>query len=162
MASGNTLVSLFPLGSEPTAANYAQIGGENQHPTLDFDPTTQESICWTAIMPQHYSAATGLTVKVWWTTQAVAGNVQFLGAFERMDAATDLDADSFAATQSTGTTTVPATGGDPQVQTITFTAGAQVDSVVAGDVFRFKLQRDPATDTCANDVQVQAVEIRET
>lgn len=162
MASGNTLVTCMPLGYEPTATNYAQIGLENQHPTLDFDPTTQESAVWSAIMPQTYSAATGITVKLWWTTQATSGNVQFLGAFERMDAATDIDADSFAATQSTGTTTVPGTGGDPQVQTITFTAGAQVDAVVAGDVFRFKLQRDPATDTCANDVQLLAVEIRET
>jgi hypothetical protein len=162
MATGDTLAKLLPLGYEPPASNYAQLALENAHPVLAFDQTTQETAIWTEIMPNNYSAATGITVKVWWTAQVTSGNVQFLGSFERMDAGTDLDADSFAATQSSGTTNVPGTGGDPQVQTITFTAGAQVDSVVAGDVFRFRLQRDPATDTAAGDVSILAVEIRET
>lgn len=162
MASLDTLVVFTPLCAEFPASNYAQIGSSNNHPTLDFDQTTQETIYFTSLMPHSYSAATGITVKLWWITTVTSGNVQYLGAFERDDAATNITSDSFAATQSTGTTTVPGTGGLPQLQTITFTAGAQVDSVVAGDVFRFRLQRDPGTDTAAADVRVIALALLDT
>lgn len=161
MASGDTLLILPPLAGEPTATNYAQIGLRNLHPTVDFDQTTQESIVFSGLLPRNYAGG-GLTVSVVWATSVTSGNVQFLGAFERMDSATDLDADSFAATQSTGTLTVPATAGAPATQTIAFTSGAQMDSVAAGEPFRFKLQRDPATDTAAGDVQLLMVEIKET
>jgi hypothetical protein len=58
MASGDTLAIFDPLGYEPTATNYATIGSRNQHPTLDFDTTTQETAIWTGVMPANYAAAT--------------------------------------------------------------------------------------------------------
>lgn len=162
MASGDTLLVFTPLSTELPVSNYAQIGNRNNHPTVDFDSTTQETIFFTGILPRHYGNG-GVTVTIAWVTNAVSGNIQFLGSFEIMsDATTDTDADSFAATQSTGTLTVPGTSGVVATQTMAFTNGAQMDSVVAGSTFRFRLQRDPATDTAANDAQLYSVEIKET
>lgn len=87
-------------------------------------------------------------------------------AIERIDASSlDIDADSFAAFQSTGVT-APGTSGQVVVGTVTFTSGAQMDSLVVGEAFRLKVRRDAdgtsGTDDIATDMELLAVEIRET
>jgi hypothetical protein len=86
------------------------------------------------------------------------------GSFERhQDDTDDLDADGFAAEQ-TATGTTASGSGEVQYTSIAFTDGAQMDSVAAGESFRFKLRRvaTDGADTALADAQALAVEIRET
>lgn len=166
MASGDTLLIFTPYANEPPAANYATLDTRNQHPTLDFDGSTDEEAVFTGILPTNYGAG-GLDVNIWWTaTSATSGNVRWQAAIERMDVSSlDIDADSFAAFQSAGGVP-PATSGQIVKTTIVLTDGAQMDSLAAGELFRLKIRRDAdgtsGTDDVTTDVELLAVEIQET
>lgn len=163
MASGDTLITFGVQANQPPAANYATLDTRNSHPVLDFDPTTDESAVFSDVMPRHYSG-NGITVTVeWMATTGTTGNVIWQGAFERGDTGTDLDTDSFATAQSV-TTAAPGTNGAPAYSAITF-SNAQIDSLVAGEGFRFKLTRNAssASDTMTgSDAEVLRVELKET
>jgi len=165
VASGNTLLVLLPTGSLPPTSNYATLDTRGSgHWVLDFDAATNESTLWADVLPRNYAGG-GLTVTVcWMSTGATSGDVVWQGQFERhQDETDDLDSDSFAAAQS-ATGTAAGTNGAVQYTGITFTAGAQMDSLAAGEHFRFKLIRNAAdaADTMAGDAEVLSVEIRET
>lgn len=164
MASGDTLLVLTPLGSEPTATNFPAIGVRNLHPVLAFDQTTDESCTWHAVMPHHYGGG-GVTISIVSVAVPTTGNVIWNTAFERIGAAQqDIDADGFATANASAASAVNGTSGNTIVTTVAHTAGAQMDSVVADELFRLKLTRNAASasDTVAGDVQVVAVYIRET
>jgi len=164
MASGNTLLTFGPLHNEPPASNAATFDTRNSHPCLDFDATTNESAVFSAVMPQHYAGTTGVTVYIHYSmSSAEANTVDWDAAFERIgDQQLDIDADDFAAVNSVDDTTVPGTTGLVDVVSIAFTNGADMDSVVAGELFRLKITRDAASDDAAGDAELHAVEIRET
>ena len=162
--TGSKPVLLFlPAGYEPTATNYATVGSRNLHPTLDFDTTTQESAIWTAVLPSTYAGG-GLTVDVYFAAAtAVAGTIGWDVAIERIDASSlDIDADSFATAQTITAATVPATSGQVLKSSVAITAGANIDSLAAGEAFRVRLRRDVATDTATGDAQMLAMIVRET
>ena len=165
MASGNTLIEFFPYNNEPPTANYATLDTRNQHPCLDFDADTDESSVFTGVMPRHYAGTTGVTVTLYWAAAtATANDCVWDVSWERIDdEGLDIDADSFAAVQS-ATATAPGTSGQVQYTTIAFTDGAQMDSVVAGELFRLKVTRDAnnGSDDMAGDAELLGVEIRET
>jgi hypothetical protein len=161
MASGDTLLVFSPLANEPPAANYATIDTRNSIAVLDFDAGTDESAVFGAILPRHYGGG-GLSVILhWMATSATTGNVKWNAAIERMN--TDLDSDSFAADQ-TATTTTTGTAGIVTTTTITFTNGAQMDSLATGEPFRLRVTRDAndAGDTMTGDAELLRVEVRET
>lgn len=164
MATGDSLHTFVPGGHEPPATNYATLDLRNAHPVLDFDATTSETVYWTDVLSREYGGG-GITLTVIWAaTTAVTGNVVWEAAFERLeDEGTDIDADSFAAVQAV-TSTAPATSGALQYGAITFTNGAQIDSLAVGEAFRLLLRRAPADagDTMAGDAEAVAVELRET
>ena len=164
MASGDTLCTFFPADNEPPSTNYATLDTRNGHPVLDFDTTTGESAIFTGIMPQSYSGATGVTVILhWMASSATSGTIGWLVGFEAMkDGGDDMDSDSFAADNTVTAETVDGTSGIIDVSSTTFTDGADMDSVTAGDAFRIKITRDVGTDTAAGDAELLAVEIRET
>lgn len=161
MASGDTLLEHGPLTYEPPASNYPQIGNLNNHPTLDFDATTKETAYFSAVLPRNYAGG-GITVDVFWITAATTGNVVWLAAVERMDAATALSADSFAADQS-ATTASPGVANETQTSSVALT-NAQIDGLLAGEPFRLRVARDAAnaSDTAASDARIIAIQIRET
>lgn len=163
MASGDTLCTLFPLGYEPPAANYATIGMRNAHPVLEFDNATQEVAIWTCVLPRNYSGG-GITVYIhWMTASATSGTGGWDVAIERMsDATTDLDADSFASAQTVTAVTVPGTTGVASVNNVAISNGANMDSVAVGESFRIRVRRDVANDNAAGDLHLLAVEIKET
>lgn len=163
MASGDTLIIFTPLHNEPPAANFATLDLRNLHPVLDFDPTTNESAVFSSIMPRSY-AGSGLTVYLHYAmTSAVSGDVDWDVAFERIgDQQLDIDADSFAAVNSVDTTTVPGTSGNVDIVAITFTNGADMDSVAVGETFRLKVTRDATNDSATGDAELLAIEIKET
>lgn len=163
MASGNTLVVFTPNGAEFPASNYATLDTRNNHPCLDYDTTTAETAYWTAVMPQSYSDTTGVTVYVHWAaTSATSGTIGWLIAFERNADGSSVTSDSFGSDQTITAVTVPGTAGLLDVTSVAITKGANMDSVVAGDMFRLRVIRDVSNDSASGDAEVYAVEIRET
>lgn len=161
MASGDTIAIFTPYQNEPPSTLYATAGLRNGHPTLQFDDTTSWIAIFTGLVPANYAGG-GLTVNVFATAIATSGTMGWLISIERMDAATDLDADSFAAAQTITAATVPGTSGFPLKLTGAFTSGAQMDSLVAGEMYRLKIARDVANDTAVGNVEILEVEVKET
>lgn len=164
MASGDTLIAFFPADNEPPSASFATLDTRNGHPVLDFDAGADESAIFTGVLPRNYAGG-GLTVYVHWAaTSATSGDCIWNAAFERIgEGSQDIDSDGFASAQA-GTATAPGTSGNVDIQAITFTDGAQIDSIAAGESFRLKITRDAdnGSDTMAGDAELVAVEIKET
>ncbi|NIV00538.1 MAG: hypothetical protein GWN55_04285, partial [Phycisphaerae bacterium] len=130
MASGDTLLIFTPLHNEPPSSNYATLDTRNLHPVLDFDASTNESAVFSAVMPRSYAGG-GLTVYIHYAmSSATSGDVDWDVAFERIgDQQQDIDSDGFAAVNSVDNTTVPGTSGNVDIVNVTFTDGADMDSV---------------------------------
>jgi hypothetical protein len=166
MASGNTLLIFHAYSNEPPASNFATLDTRNLHPVLDFDASTDESAVFGAVMPRGY-AGNGVTLYIHYAmTSATSGYVVWEAAFERIgDEQQDIDSDSFAATNYVQDT-VPTTSGNVGIATITFTNGADMDSVAAGEGFRLKVVRDAdstnATDDATGDAELFWIEVKET
>lgn len=159
MASGDTLLGLIALSGVPPTANAASLGLRNNHPLWEFDGGSAEQMVFSAIMPQSYDGG-GVSVFLWVAVDGTGGDLDFDVEFER-GTGQDIDADSFAAPQSTDGTAVPGTSGVRVQIEITFTDGAQMDSVVAGDPFRIRVTRQGGDDTNNDDAQLLEIEIRE-
>ena len=171
MASGNTLLTFSSTAGTPPAANAASYGVRaggstpaESVPVLAFDAASDEYMDFYGVMPQAYGGG-GLTVKIVWTSDtAISDNCIFGLAFRSLeDDAEDVDT-SHSYAFNTVTDAAPSAAGEFVYPTITFTDGADMDSVGAGDAFILRLYRDAdnASDTMAGDAQVLAVEIRET
>lgn len=171
MAAGDTLLVLGPRDSSPPATAYAthdtRPGGSTPAeaiPVLDFAPDASEYADWQCVMPRNYAGG-GLTVIIhWMASNATSGGVRWEAALARVaDDALDVDGDQSYDTNGVTATTASACG-EVDYATITFTDGADMDSVVAGDVFWFRLYRDHdhANDDMANDAELVSIEIRET
>ena len=164
MASGNTLAVFTPYAAEFPAANFPQLYLRNRHPVLGFDATTDEACTFTSIMPRNYAGG-GLTVYLHITdaNDTNAAHASYWDVSIEALVAQDIDSDGFAAVQSTHVHP-NGTSGIPVIGTITFTDGAQMDSVAAGGLFRIKVNRDAnnGSDDWANDAELIAVEIKET
>lgn len=163
MASGDTLLILTPHSFVLPSSNPAAYSSRNGHPCLAYDDTTNEDAIASELMPQHYGGG-GLTIYIHYSmASATSGDVDWDIALERIgDQQLDIDADSFAAVNSVDNTTVPGTSGYVDIVSITFTDGADMDSIAVGEAFRLKLTRDAASDTATGDAEVHRVEIRET
>ena len=164
MASGDTLLIFTPLHNEPVASNFATLDLRNIHPVLDFDATTNKSAVFSSIMPRSYAGTTGVTVYIHYAlTSATSGTVDWDVAFERIgDQQLDIDGDSFAAVNRVDNTTVPGTAGLVDIVNITFTDGADMDSVAVGEAFRLKITRDATNDDATGDAELLSIEIKET
>lgn len=118
-------------------------------------------------LPRNYAGG-GLTVYVEVAfSSATSGSARLQADIERLQTGTlDIDADSFTGSfQSTGVT-ASGTSGVSVIGTITFTSGAQMDSLAAGEHFRLKIRRDAdgtsGTDDITTDMELISVEIKET
>lgn len=164
MATGDSLAVFFPAMSEPPTANYATFDVRNVVTVLDFDDSTDESIEFPGFMPRQYSGG-GITVTVGWAaTTATTGNAVLNVAFKSIsDDADDLDTKAFATANALTATTASASG-EVKYSEITFTDGAQMDSIAAGEYFRMKVLRDAnnGSDTLSGDMELVFVEIKET
>jgi hypothetical protein len=155
-----------PLNNEAPAAAFATADTRNSHKVLDFDGATDEEAVWTGVLPSTYGG-NGLTVDTFWSfTAATSGSLRVQAAIERIDlSGLDVDADSFEAFQSAGGT-APGTTGMVIKVSVVFTSGSQMDSLVAGELFRVKIRRDAdgtsGTDDIATDAELHAVVVRET
>jgi len=163
MASGDTLLLLPATSGIPTSSNGATFDIRNQHPVADFDAATNESLVFSAIMPRNYGGG-GLTAYIHYSmSSAVSGDIDWDIALERIgDQQQDVDSDGFAAVNSVDNTTVPGTSGNVDIVNITFTDGADMDSIAVGEAFRLKITRDAVSDTATGDAELHHIEIKET
>ena len=162
MASGDTLIIIVPQMVEPTTADFATLDTRNEHPVLDFDAATNESAVFSSIMPRNYGG-NGLTVYIHYAmTSGTTGNVDIDVAFERIgDQQQDIDSDGFAAVNSVDNVVVPSTAGYVDITNVTFTNGADMDSIAVGEGFRMKITRDAASDTASGDMEFRFGELKE-
>ena len=164
MASGDTLCVFTPAMSEPPSTNFGTLDTRNGVLVLDFDDTTDESTQFPGFMPRRYDGG-GLTVTIgWMATTATTGNCIWDIAFKSVsDDADNLDTKAFAAANSVTATTATASG-EVDYAEITFTDGADMDSVAAGEYFRIQINRDAnnGSDTLSGDAELVFIEIKET
>jgi hypothetical protein len=171
MASGQSVAIIYQV--TPTAANYATMDtrlggstpGENV-PVWDFDGTTAEYVDFYCQMLSNYSGG-GITLQIKFSmTSAIntTGNVVWRAAFRRIaDDAEDVDtAQTYDFNSVTATPTTAA--GEVKYTSITFTNGADMDSVTAGDMFILRFGRDPVNvaDTVSTDAELHYIVITET
>lgn len=122
---------------------------------LAFDAAQAESAYWTFRMPGAY--ASGGTLKLLWTANAIAGSVVWaaqLGAITAGDPDTPLEHALAAATSAT--TPVNTTEARRLVETTIVLAN--LDAVTAGDLVVIRVYRDGANaaDTCTVDAELVA------
>jgi hypothetical protein len=167
MASGDTLATFFPADNEPPNSNPAALDVRNGVPVLDFDASSpDESAVFSGFMPRHYDGG-GITVTVGWAaTSATSGTISLDVSFMSIsDDADDLDSKSFAAANNANPTAASASG-EVDYATVTFTDGADMDSIAAGEFFRMTVARDAdgttSTDNMTGDMELVFVEIKET
>lgn len=163
MASGDTLAIFGPENGQPPASNYATLDTRNSILVLDFDASTDESIVFVGVLPRNYAGG-GITLTGHaMHSSATSGSSRWTAEIERMN--TDEDADSFASAQSAACA-ANGTSGIISTFTITFTNGAQMDNLAAGEPFRLRLTRDAdgttGTDDATGDAELVAVELKET
>lgn len=172
MASGNSLLWLGARDGIPPATAYAQqdvIAGTSSPaeaiPVLAFDATTIEYADFRCKLPQHYSGG-GLTVVICSGAGITTGGVRWEVAFRSIeDDAEDLDTTAHTYDYNGVTvSSLPSAVGEVTYDNITFTDGADMDNVGAGDEFVLRIRRktDDAGDTAAADAYIHGIEIRET
>ena len=163
MASGNTLLVFLAEEGRPPGNGGATFDVRNNIACWDFDDTTGESVVFTGVLPRNYAGG-GITVYLHWAaTTATSGTGGWLVAFERIgDGQQDIDSDGFASAQTVTAATVPATSGHVKITNVAVSDGANMDSVAVGELFRLKVTRDVANDTATGDLELYAVELKET
>ncbi len=164
MSSGDTLGIFTPHQHEPNIVSLAtlDVRGLSDHPVIDFGDAANGIIFFHGIMPNNYED-NGCSVDIHYAMSAdISDVVRWEVAFERLNEEDpDLDDNNFAANQGTSDT-CPANLGDVGVASISFTH-AQMDSIVAGELYRIALYRVGAhgDDTASGDAEFLALEMRE-
>ncbi len=175
MASGDTLCWFDAWDGVQGDADYATHDTiltasadepDNIIPVMDFDPgSTEEYLYFRGFMPRNYDGG-GLTITIGWPSDATSGNVIWGVAFKSVTAdADDLDSKAFAAPNESAADATASAAGETTDTTITFTDGADMDSVAAGEMFWLELHRSSAdaSDTLnSNDAELHYIEIQET
>ncbi len=130
---------------------------------LDFDAGTDESAVFGGVLSRHYAGGGVTATLVWMASTATSGNCVWNAQIERGDTGTDMDSDSFATAQA-ATGAASGTSGAPTYTAITFTSGANMDSLAVGEAFRLKVTRDAdnGSDTMTGDAELLRVELKET
>lgn len=150
----------------PPSSAFATFDTRNGYAVLDFDDTTDESAIFWGFMPANYAGG-GFTVKVLWAaTSATSGTISLDVAWMSLtDDADDLDTKAFAAANNANPTTASATGEIDYIS-VTFTDGADSDSVAASEAFLLKITRDAngttSTDNLVGDMELVMVIVTET
>lgn len=170
MATGDSLVIFTPLDGTPPATVYATLDimvgtstPAESIPVHDFDDTTQEFMDFYGFMPRNYGG-NGVTITFVHSAAAATGVFGIEAAFRRVaDDAEDLDTTAQTYDYNVVAATVASAIGEAAYDVITFTNGADMDSVVAGDYFILRVRRNPAVGSDATgDCSIHMIEIKET
>ena len=174
MASGNLLARWNALDNEPPSTSYATrdeiVAATGLRPVLDFDSAADEVAVFSGVLPANYAGG-GFTLKLHGamdSANAGGETISIDAAFELVDNNFALGAagSDFAAANNSGAVAVDATANDLFIVTITFTDGADSDSIAANKAYRLKITRDAdsttAADNAAGDWQLLEVVLTET
>ena len=174
MASGDSLLVLTPGAASLPAATYATFNSmtgtstpAEAVPVLDFDDTTQEYADFYCVMPAAYAGTTGITCTIMWSAaEAATDVVEWQIALRRVaDDGEDLDTTAHTYAYNAVVATAASAVGEVAYDNITFTDGADMDSVVAGDYFILRITRDPTPSSgtdVTGDASLHAIHIKET
>ena len=174
MASGNTLIGFRAQDTCGPVTDYAQPDTEagtstpaEAIPVLDFEDgtaTAGEYADFYGVFPRNYAGG-GLTLTLYWLSAATTGDCVWKAAFRRIaDDAEDLTTTAHTYDYNSVTATTASAAGELDYAAITFTDGADMDSLAVGEAFILRIFRDSdaAGDTLAGDASLFAVEIKET
>lgn len=172
MASGDVVGLIGRI--IPPATSYAtpdaRVGGSSpaeSFPVWDFDDTTAEYLDLYGILSPSYAGG-GLTIVLPWSaTSATTNAVVWRAAFRRIaDDAEDVDTSQTYDYNQATADTAPTASGEISLPTITFTNGADMDSLAAGEPFVLRVGRLPsdAGDTMTGDAELwpERILIKET
>ena len=132
-------------------------------PVLAFDSATDEHADFIGVMPRHYGGG-GLTVVLHWASGVTSGATVWNVALRRVaDDAEDVDT-SHTYDFNAVTATTASAAGEVDYATITFTDGADMDSIAVGELFCLRVRRDAdnGSDNMTGDALLTAIEVRET
>lgn len=173
MASGDTMAVFNALQGMAPEDNWATLSWllgtsadepDQLRPVLAFDATADEHIDFIGVLSNRYAGG-GLTVELVWTSAATTGNCIWGAQFLRWQDGTDNFLSSPSASAQTVTAATSGSARTVDYDSITFTDGAQMDSLAAGEAFSLRIYRDAdnASDTInSNDCELIAVHIQET
>ena len=173
MASGDTLLILMPQHCSPpgtTFATFDTVTGTStpaeRIPVLDFNDTNQQYADFYCVMPQNYDGG-GLTCIVGYSAAETSTDVIDWEIAIRAvpDDAEDLDTTAHTYQYNDVVDTAPSAVGEVGYATITFTDGADMDSVAAGEYFILRLTRDPTPNSgtdVTGDASMHFVHVKET
>lgn len=171
MASGNSLLVFTARDGVPSAtagATHGILAGAATPaegvPTLAFDSATDEFADFIGVLPRHYAGG-GLTLTLHWASGVTSGAVVWGAAFRRIaDDAEDINTDAHSYAFNAVTATTASAAGEVDYAAITFTGGADMDSLAVGELFNLRIARDAdnVSDDMAGDALLIAIEIRET
>jgi len=171
MASGELvgfITDIRPPATRP-AAPFVLAGGNStsaeQLPVWAFDPgSLDEYLDFTGRL-RGYDGG-GLTINLTYCTNAASGKISWSAAFQYLeDATNNLSTTNHTYSYQNVNPTVPGTAYLIDYTSITFTDGAQIDSLVDSGAFKMRLKRvasDTTNDTCTSDALLINVEIIET
>lgn len=171
MASGESVLESLEI--VPPAASAAQwdvrAGGSTPAENVTvyaFDDSTDENLDLFCRLGPNYGGG-GLTLRLpWAAASATTGNVVWNAAIRRIaDDAEDVDG-AHSYDFNAVTDAAPSVSGEFTDAVITFTSGADMDSLAAGELFILRIVRDAdnGSDTMTGDAQlkVSAIALRET
>lgn len=171
MASGNTLCIFTARDGVPSAtsgASHAILAGAATPaegiPYLSFDSAADESADFVGVLPRHYGSG-GLTLTLYWASTQTTNAVVWNAAFRRIaDDAEDINTTAHSYDFNAVTATTASAAGEVDYATITFTDGADMDSLAVGELFNLRITRDAdnGSDNMTGDAYLIAIEIKET
>ncbi len=124
----------------PETANSPRAQRIQRHPLIAFPDNNNTWVYFEGVVSQSYVGGFAV-LDLFWVAPAVVGNVVWYVAFERDNAlGQNLNVDSFAPELQV-ISVAPPVSGLIQKATLVFN-NANLDGVVAGDPFRFRVRRD--------------------
>lgn len=169
MASGAKF-TLTPIPPATTAATFNTFAGTSTPaetiPTLDFDAATDEFMDFYGEARGYGGGGLTLTIP-WISAAATTGDCIWNAAIRAIpDDAEDLNTTAHTYDVNAVTSTTASAAGEVQYADITFTDGADMDSLANGEAFILRLSRDAnnGSDTLAGDALLlwPALVLRET
>jgi len=171
MASGNYLCTWNAREQSGPATNYATqdilTGAASPAeliPVTDFDGAGgTEYADFYGVLPAHYDGG-GVTVTIVSSSGQSTNAYVWQGAFRAIpDDAEDLDTTAHTYDYNTVTVTSPSAIGEVSYDNITFTDGADMDSLAAGQAFILRIKRDSthASDSMTLDASIHELILKE-
>lgn len=158
------------IANMPASSANASLGAlrggttiKEQIPTWDFDDTTVEYHDFLCEMESYDGG--GLTITLKFGAAAAANDVRWEAAIRRIgDDIEDVDTTNHTYAFNSVTALVPSVIGEIAYNDITFTDGADMDSVADKELFILRVRRlaSDAADDLVGDAQLISVLIRET